>query len=105
MAKVFRTKQAVQDLDDIWFHIAQDSVSAADRWIDVLLDKAQSLAEDPLIGRSRAEVLPDVRSLPVKAYMLYYRPIAGGIELVRVLHSSRDIDATLDKDLRLAHAA
>jgi len=99
VAKVFRTRQAAQDLDDIWFYIAQDSVAAADRWIDVLLEKAKLLAEDPLIGRSRPELLPDIRSLPVKSYMLYYRPVAAGIELVRVLHSSRDIDGALGEDV------
>jgi len=44
------------------------------------------------MGRTRPDLAPRVRSLPVKAYMLYYRPVEGGIELVRVLNASRDID-------------
>lgn len=93
VARVLRSPQALQDLDDIWFYIAQDNPDAADRWLDVLFDRAQSLADRPLMGRSRPEFAPDVRSLPVKAYMLYYRPITGGIELLRVLHGSRDVES------------
>ncbi|MGN6364817.1 type II toxin-antitoxin system RelE/ParE family toxin [Asticcacaulis taihuensis] len=61
--------------------------------MDQLLEKALMLAEQPLMGRLRPELAPQIRSLPVKAYMLYYRPIEGGIELVRVLNSARDIDS------------
>ena len=93
MGKVFRSPQAIQDPDDIWFYIAQDNVTAADRWIDHLLEKALTLAEEPLMGRLRPELAPQIRSLPVKSYMLYYRPMEGGIELVRVLNSARDIDS------------
>jgi len=93
VGKIFRSPQAIKDLDDIWFYIAQDNVAAADRWIDHLLETALMLAEQPLMGRLRPELAPQIRSLPVKAYMLYYRPIEGGIELVRVLNSARDIDS------------
>ncbi|MBV8128032.1 MAG: type II toxin-antitoxin system RelE/ParE family toxin [Planctomycetaceae bacterium] len=30
--------------------------------------------------------------------MLFYRPIEGGIEIIRVLHGARDIDAVLDPE-------
>ena len=93
VAKVFQSPQALQDLDEIWFFIAQDNLSAADRWLDILLEKAVKLAERPHLGRARPDLLPEIRSLPVKAYMLYYRQVTGGIELVRVLHSSRDIES------------
>lgn len=93
MARLLRSRQALQDLDDIWFYIAQDSVGAADAWLDHLFDKARTLAEQPLIGRARPELGPEIRSLPVGAYMLYYRPLNDGVELARILHSSRDIDA------------
>lgn len=93
MGKVFRSPQAIEDLDDIWLYIARDNIDAADRWLDVLLDKARRLADRPSLGRLRPELAPNVRSLPVKAYVLYYRPVERGIELVRVLHSARDVES------------
>ena len=100
MAILLRSTRAIADLDDIWFYIAEDSVAAADQWLSLLMQKAMLLSEQPLMGRARPEVRPGLRSLPVAAYMLYYRPVdlgpeGAGIELVRVLHSSRDIEPGL----------
>jgi toxin ParE1/3/4 len=92
VARLLRSAQALRDLDDIWFHIAQDSVINADAWLDHLFDKAVSLSEQPQMGRARPELGAEIRSLPVGAYLVYYRPLSDGVEVVRVLHSARDID-------------
>jgi toxin ParE1/3/4 len=81
------------DLEEIWFHIAQDNQSAADRLIDTLYAKFQALAATPGIGRRREELLPGVRSLAVGNYVIFYRPAKLRIEVVRVLHGARDIGA------------
>ena len=42
--------------------------------------------------------LAGLRFLPVsrfKKYLIFYRPIPGGIEVVRVLHGARDIESIL----------
>ncbi|MCH8062901.1 MAG: type II toxin-antitoxin system RelE/ParE family toxin, partial [Chloroflexi bacterium] len=51
----------------------------------------ETLAEHPLIGRSREELAPDLRSLPVGNSIIYYRPLDNGFEVVRVLNYSRDL--------------
>ena len=33
-----------------------------------------------------------------KAHVVFYRPVAGGIEIVRVLHGARDIDGVLAEE-------
>jgi toxin ParE1/3/4 len=43
----------------------------------------------------------NLRSFPVGSYVIFYRPIEEGIEVIRVLHSARDIEdifADLDED-------
>ena len=50
------------------------------------------------MGRSRDELSPDVRSLPFGRYVILYLPLADGIDVVRVLHSARDIEAIFEKD-------
>jgi plasmid stabilization system protein ParE len=47
--------QADQDLLDIAFYLARYGVDVADRFIDDLHEKFQTLAEFPLMGRSREE--------------------------------------------------
>jgi toxin ParE1/3/4 len=44
----------------------------------------------PLIGRQREELSPRLRSFPVSRYIIFYRPMENGIEIVRVLHGARD---------------
>ena len=33
-----------------------------------------------------------MRSFPFGRYVIFYAPVDGGIDVVRVLHSARDID-------------
>jgi toxin ParE1/3/4 len=51
------------------------------------------MRDNPLIGRARPELAADLRSFPVGNYVLFYRPIADGVELVRALSGHRDIHA------------
>ncbi len=93
MAEVIRSPLAELDLLEIWFFIAEDNENAADRFLDLLAQKCDLLAENPKIGRAREELAPDLRSFPVKRYMIYYRPMEDGIEVVRVLSAYRDAES------------
>lgn len=81
-----------QDLLEIWLYIAEDSPANADQFLDRLNEKAKKLAEFPLMGTERPELAHQLRCFAVDRYVIYYRPLANeiGIELVRVLPSSRD---------------
>lgn len=96
MARVTRRPLAAADILDIWGHIAEDSVDQADRWVDGLDGKLRLIATQPQMGRSRRELAPDLRSFPFGRYVIFYAPLADGIDVVRVLHSARDIDAILE---------
>ena len=93
MARVTRRPLAAADILDIWDHIAEDSLDQADRWVDKLDEKFKLIATQPLMGRARDELAVDLRSFPFGRYIIFYAPIEGGIDVVRVLHSARDIDA------------
>ena len=93
MARVTRRPLAASDILDIWDHIAEDGAEQADRWVDKLDEKFKLMATQPLIGRARDELAADLRSFPFGRYIIFYAPIEGGIDVVRVLHSSRDVDA------------
>lgn len=53
----------------------------------------QMLMENPLAGRERPDIQKDLRSFPVGRYVVFYLPLADGIEVVRVMHGQQDIDA------------
>ncbi|MER3587095.1 MAG: type II toxin-antitoxin system RelE/ParE family toxin, partial [Mastigocladus sp. ERB_26_1] len=85
-------QQAEQDLEDIWIYLAQQDELAGDKQIAQLLDRLPMLAQFPDMGRKRDDLLQGLRSFPVKPYIVFYTKITDGIEIVRVLHQSRDIE-------------
>jgi len=85
--------QAEADLEEIWWYIARDSPDAADGFLDQIEERCAVLAQFPLMGTAREDLLPFLRSLVVGSYVVFYLPVNGGIEIVRVLHGRRDLDA------------
>lgn len=96
MPRVTRRPQAVEDILEIWDFIAEDSSDAADRWLDRLDSQLQLMATQPLMGRARPEVDAGLRSLSFGRYVVFYAPTADGIDVIRVLHSGRDIEGLFD---------
>jgi toxin ParE1/3/4 len=92
MPRVTRRPLASADIFEIWDYIADDSLVAADRWVDRLDEQFGLLATQPLMGRARDELAPGVRSFPFGRYVIFYVPLDDGIDVVRVLHGARDID-------------
>ena len=68
MPRVMRRPLAQTDNLEIWDFIADDSVAAADRWVDHLDDQFRLLATQPIMGRAREELSPGVRSFPIGRY-------------------------------------
>jgi len=67
--RALRTRQAEQDLIEIWRHIAKDDPKAADRVLDELERKTKLLSWYPEIGRKRSDIAPDLRYLPSGSYL------------------------------------
>ncbi len=91
MSRYRLSRQSRLDLDDIWRFIASDNLAAADRLIDELIRKFQTLASEPGIGPDRSELAESLRSFPVGNYVIFYRAMRHGIEIVRVLSGYRDL--------------
>lgn len=91
MPQVRKRPLAYADLADIWSYIADDSEQQADLVLDMLDEKLALLATQPEMGRERPELAPKLRAFPVKRYAVFYRPLRDGIEVLRVLHSARDV--------------
>jgi toxin ParE1/3/4 len=92
MGQLFITRGAEADLLDIWSYVAEDNVETADILLDRIYEKCRSLVEAPSLGRRREDLAPGLRSLPVGSYLIFYRTVEDGLQIIRVLHGSRDID-------------
>ena len=100
MARILRRARAIQDVLDIWDYIeANSGEEHANAQIYQIERSLQVLAEFPGIGRSRGELLPDLRSHSVGRYVIFYFALDDGIRVARILHGSRDIPAILREEI------
>ncbi|WP_374656253.1 type II toxin-antitoxin system RelE/ParE family toxin [Phenylobacterium sp.] len=93
--RVSRSREADEDLTEIWVYVAADNPPAADRIIYALLDAERRLAVFPESGRSRDDLQPGMRAWVVGSYVVFYRVTPDALEIVRILHGARDLGDTL----------
>lgn len=91
MSRIVRSARSLRDAEEIWRYIANDDEIAATRQIERIDQKLRFLAGSPLAGTRRPDLGGDVRSVAIGNYVIFYRPIASGIRLLRILNASRDI--------------
>ena len=100
MPRLVLAPEARRDLREIRGHTAKDDLAAARRIVTRFRRMARMLAGAPGLGRVRPELGADIRSFVADRHVLFYRPLGRGpgIELVRVLHGARDVDAIFSGD-------
>jgi toxin ParE1/3/4 len=87
------TPRAQTDLDDIWNYTAdrwgldQTETYTRQLWKDIA-----AVAERPSLGRECSEVRRGYRKYPSGSHVLFYRPTADGIDVVRILHERMDYE-------------
>lgn len=91
MPRVVRTAPVREDLLAIWSHIAEDNPAAADRVLDRIDEKCRLYATRPLMGQRRTDLHPSARCFAVGTYVVFYRPVEDGIEVLLVTHGARDV--------------
>jgi toxin ParE1/3/4 len=92
VSELQRHPQAEQDLIEIFLHISRDNPLAAEKTVRAINSKCEMLARSPMGGRARPELRTDLRSFPYRAYLILYRALGDGVEIVRIVHSARNLD-------------
>ncbi|HYD86496.1 MAG TPA: type II toxin-antitoxin system RelE/ParE family toxin [Vitreimonas sp.] len=95
-----RSSRARADLIELALFYGERSPAAAYKLLDRIEQGARLLEEHPLVGRLRPELRQDLRSFPVRPLVLFYLPRVDGIEIIRVLHGSRDIGSDMFEDVQ-----
>jgi toxin ParE1/3/4 len=91
VSQVHYTSLADADIDDITEYFAPLSPAKGLRVIKNIRDTARIHAGSPLIGRSRHRLRPGLKSFVAEGYVVYFRIVTGGIEVVRVVHGARRV--------------
>ena len=97
MSSFLLTLEAKKDLEEIHDFIAQDNPKIALSFINSIQDKCQSVASSPEIGRKREELGFELRSFPIKNYIIFYRIKNANIQIIRILHTARDIESIFNE--------
>ncbi|MBW4647252.1 MAG: type II toxin-antitoxin system RelE/ParE family toxin [Kastovskya adunca ATA6-11-RM4] len=84
---------ASQDLDEISDYFLSRSLEAGERFVNWFEQKCKNLVKFPNMGRSYAEVEPSLRGVPLEGYIILYRVIEDGVEIVRVVSGYRDLES------------
>ncbi len=98
MQVIVKRPKAKTDVVEIWDYIADDSETRADAFIETIDKKFHALVDEPYLGIARDEIEADLRSFPVGRYVIFYRRIPDGIEIIRVLHGARDLNIIFNVD-------
>jgi toxin ParE1/3/4 len=85
--------EARNDLIRINGSTFEDNPQAANRFLQDFDRKCQLLAQFPEMGVKWRELHPPLRSFPVGKHLIFYRPVRGGIEVVRVISGYQDLTA------------
>ena|ERR1017187_2249612 len=91
--------EAARDLVQIWRYLKKESSQeTADRVESVIRDKFEYLAEFPRAGHWRRDLTrADARFFPVYSYLIVYRPETSPLQIVSILHASRDVPRILSQ--------
>lgn len=79
----------------MWQAVAEHNITAADRVYDRIEARLEILQTFPEAGVVRPNIAPDARLLIEPPYLIFYRIAPDAIQIVRVLHGARNIDAKL----------
>jgi toxin ParE1/3/4 len=92
MSEIAQTSRAERDLVEIWAHVAIHNTQLADRLIDLIQERCQLLLRFPRGGEACPRFGSEMRWFPAGNYVIFYRPDANGIQVIRVLDGRRDLD-------------
>ncbi len=76
---------ACQDLNEIADYFAENSLEAGDRFFRAFNSKCQQLVNFPSSGKSYGKIRLDLRGLSFEGYVIFYRILDDGVEILRVV--------------------
>jgi len=84
------TGEALENLSEIEEFIGKDSLNKAESFVYHLIERGESIARNPHMGRMVPEISnPEIRELIVKKYRIVYRVQEKEIEILSVFEGHK----------------
>ncbi len=91
MRRLLLSTAAQNDLLAIEGMLSDRDPAVAGRFIDGVFRRSRQLVDRPFLGRLRADVRAEVRSVLFERWIIFYRPDPDAIVILRIVDGSRDI--------------
>lgn len=99
MSNYIISQSASRDLNAIADYFLERNLEAGERLFREFNKKCQNLTLFPNMGRSYARLKPGLRGVPLDGYIVFYRVLDNGVEIVRVVSGRQDLEVLfLDED-------
>ena len=82
---------ASQDLTEISDYFAEMNIEVGERFFREFNSRCQQLVSFPSSGKSYAAIRADLRGLSIEGYIIFYRILDDGIEILRVVNGRRNL--------------
>ena len=98
---IIKRPQVITDLSELANYIAVDNLEAAENFLLAAQETFQILAKMPMMGSLCKFELPEiyqVRFWRIKGFpkhLIFYLPLSDGVEIIRVIHGTRNLEAIL----------
>jgi toxin ParE1/3/4 len=102
--RILKKPQVERDLIEHFSFIARDKIAPAERFLRVVEESFERLATNPFLGHKWESPLPQLAGIRVcampasfRSYLIFYRPIKNGVEVLTVLHGARDLQGIIER--------
>lgn len=98
MRSILKRPQAERDIEQCFVYIGVDNLDAALRFLDAIENSLETISENPLIGSPREFGNAGIKNLRMwlvtgfENYEIFYLAEDEMIDVIRVLHSARDLE-------------
>jgi toxin ParE1/3/4 len=91
MSRYIISQPAIRDLESISSYFADVNIEAGEKFLEGFSKRCKQLVSFPNIGRSYDSLQLGLRGLPLEGYIILYRAINDGVEIVRVVNGRQDL--------------
>jgi toxin ParE1/3/4 len=88
---------ASRDLDKIADYFAEYSLEAGERFFRAFNSKCQQLINFPNSGKSYESIRPGIRGLSLDGYIIFYKILDDGVEILRVVSGRRNFTSLFEE--------
>lgn len=85
--------RAETDLDEIWDYTADRwGLDQAETYTRDIWQRIEAVAQRPAMGQDASDIRAGYYKISCGSHVLFYRLIADGVDIVRILHERMDFE-------------